>query len=269
MDVSSTGQNTPGRKRQQHSCVIVRETKARREDCGSQQAAPQDPSPSLAFGISLETHPLPSHGPPRSLLLPSPHTPAHPFTRSHMLTHTLTHRRPHTPTRACDTAFTLARHSHMQTLAEAQSCTRIHTRTLRAEAAGGPMSRPQRGTPPSRWPLLAASSVWYKALEGGIGKTSPFPLLFLSLSLLIWQSLLKVGHWVLATQSCPALPPVDCSPPGPSVHGILQTRILEWVALSSSRGFSGPRDRTWITRMQADSALSEPPLGECSSCHKD
>ena len=129
-------------------------------------------------------------------------------------------------------------------------------------------------TAPARHPTfpvapVGSQSVWYKALEGGIGKTSPFPLLFLSLSLLIWQSLLKVGHLVLATQSCPALPPVDCSPPGPSVHGILQTRILEWVALSSSRGLSGPRDRTWITRMQADSALSEPPLGECSSCHKD
>ena len=35
------------------------------------------------------------------------------------------------------------------------------------------------------------------------------------------------------TQSCPTLcDPVDCSPPGSSVHGILQTRILEWVAIS-------------------------------------
>ena len=30
--------------------------------------------------------------------------------------------------------------------------------------------------------------------------------------------------------------PVDCSPPGPSVHGIFQARILEWVALSFSKG---------------------------------
>ena len=40
--------------------------------------------------------------------------------------------------------------------------------------------------------------------------------------------------------------PVDCSPPGSSVHGILQARILEWVAISSCRGFSWPRDRTRI-----------------------
>ena len=41
--------------------------------------------------------------------------------------------------------------------------------------------------------------------------------------------------------------PVDCSPPGPSVHGILQARILEWVAISFSRGSSWPRDRTQIS----------------------
>ena len=40
--------------------------------------------------------------------------------------------------------------------------------------------------------------------------------------------------------------PVDCSPPGSSVHGILQGRILEWVALPFSRGSSQPRDRTCI-----------------------
>ena len=37
---------------------------------------------------------------------------------------------------------------------------------------------------------------------------------------------------------------VDCSPPGSSVHGILQARMLEWVAISSSRGSSWPRDQT-------------------------
>ena len=36
---------------------------------------------------------------------------------------------------------------------------------------------------------------------------------------------------------------LDCSPPGSSVHGILQARILEWVAVHSSRGSSRPRDR--------------------------
>ena len=38
--------------------------------------------------------------------------------------------------------------------------------------------------------------------------------------------------------------PMDCSLPGSSVHGILQVRILEWVAISFSRGSSQPRDQT-------------------------
>ena len=44
------------------------------------------------------------------------------------------------------------------------------------------------------------------------------------------------------SQSCPTLcRPVDCSPPGSSVQGILQAGILEWVATTSSRGSSRPR----------------------------
>ena len=44
-------------------------------------------------------------------------------------------------------------------------------------------------------------------------------------------------------QSCPILcDPVDHSPPGSSFHGILQARILKWVAMPSSRGSSWPRD---------------------------
>ena len=41
--------------------------------------------------------------------------------------------------------------------------------------------------------------------------------------------------------------PTDCSPPGPSVCGISQARILEWVTMSFSRGSSWPRDRTHIS----------------------
>ena len=48
-------------------------------------------------------------------------------------------------------------------------------------------------------------------------------------------------------QSCPTLcDPVDCSLPGSSVHGICQARILEWVAISFSRGSSQLRDWTWV-----------------------
>ena len=49
-------------------------------------------------------------------------------------------------------------------------------------------------------------------------------------------------------QACPTFQdPNDCSPPGSSVHGILQARILECFAISFSRGSSQPRDRTHIS----------------------
>ena len=52
-------------------------------------------------------------------------------------------------------------------------------------------------------------------------------------------------EWLLA---CPTLcDTMDCSPPGSSVHGILQARILEWVAIPFSRGYSRPwRDQTQV-----------------------
>ena len=48
-------------------------------------------------------------------------------------------------------------------------------------------------------------------------------------------------------------------PPGSSVHGILQARILEWVAIPFLRGPSQPRDQTQSPALQADSLRSEPP----------
>ena len=51
-------------------------------------------------------------------------------------------------------------------------------------------------------------------------------------------------------QSCPTLStPMDCSLPGSSVHGIFQARVLEWVAISFSRGSSQPKDRTQVSRI--------------------
>ena len=53
---------------------------------------------------------------------------------------------------------------------------------------------------------------------------------------------------VLVAQSCLTLCNLtDCSPPGFSAHGILQTRILEWIAIPFSRGSSQPRDRTRVS----------------------
>ena len=53
---------------------------------------------------------------------------------------------------------------------------------------------------------------------------------------------------VKVTQSCPILwDTMDYSPLGSSVHGLLQAKILEWVAISFSRKSSQPRDRTRIS----------------------
>ena len=52
----------------------------------------------------------------------------------------------------------------------------------------------------------------------------------------------------LVTQSCLTLrDPMDCSPPGSSVHGISQTRMLEWVVISFFRGSSQVRDQTHVS----------------------
>ena len=61
-------------------------------------------------------------------------------------------------------------------------------------------------------------------------------------------------HWVTYLYSCLVAKlcltlcnPMDCSPPGSSVHGIIPARILGWVAMPSSRGSSQSRDRTHIS----------------------
>ena len=64
----------------------------------------------------------------------------------------------------------------------------------------------------------------------------------------------------LVAQSCPTLcDPMDCSLPGSSVHGILQARILEWVAMPSSRGLPNPVMEPRSPALQEDSLPSEPP----------
>ena len=93
-------------------------------------------------------------------------------------------------------------------------------------------------------------SIWVSQLLN-----SPCWLLFFILSLEGWCS---SGFCLTKTlvgpvsaksfRSCPILcDPMDCSPPGSSVRGILQVRILEWIAMPSSRGSSQPRDRICVS----------------------
>ena len=56
--------------------------------------------------------------------------------------------------------------------------------------------------------------------------------------------------WSEVAQSCPTLcNPTDCSLPGSCVHGIFPARVLEWTAISFSRGSSWPKDRTRVSRI--------------------
>ena len=59
---------------------------------------------------------------------------------------------------------------------------------------------------------------------------------------------MKVKVKVLVAQPCLTVcDPTDCSPPGSSVYGVVQARILEWVAFSFSRGSFQPRDQTQVS----------------------
>ena len=68
--------------------------------------------------------------------------------------------------------------------------------------------------------------------------------------------------WVCVhAQSClPLCSPMDWRPPGSSVHGISQARILEWVAISSSRGSSPPSDRTLVSYIYLHWQVDSLPL---------
>ena len=59
---------------------------------------------------------------------------------------------------------------------------------------------------------------------------------------------------VLVTKLYPTLHPMDCSPPGSSIHGTVQAR-MEWDAISFSKGSSQPRDQTASPALQADFLL--------------
>ena len=70
----------------------------------------------------------------------------------------------------------------------------------------------------------------------------------LGLSLKRWLRNYQVEKGSEVAQSCPTLcDPMDWGLPGFSVHGIFQARVLEWVAISFSRGSSWPRDRTQVS----------------------
>ena len=77
------------------------------------------------------------------------------------------------------------------------------------------------------------------------------------------DSLPPVCMHAQVAQSCPTLCyPLDSSPPGSTVHGILQAWILEWVAMPSSRGSSWPRDWTHMSPALAGGFLTTSAIWE-------
>ena len=74
---------------------------------------------------------------------------------------------------------------------------------------------------------------------------------FIKVSTLPWAYPTQSLQVVMEVHTCSVVP--DCDPMGSSVHGIFQARILEWVAISFSRGSSQPRIKPRSPALQADS----------------
>ena len=98
--------------------------------------------------------------------------------------------------------------------------------------------------PPGK-PLTVISECYYVATYRAVY----MGLWFFSIYSTPLLSLIKITK-VLVAQLCATLcNPMDCSLPSSSVHGILQARILEWVAILFSRGSSWPRDGAWVNKV--------------------
>ena len=125
--------------------------------------------------------------------------------------------------------------------------TDIRAPTVWLEVLGLPCSR---RVPSGSLSVMYQVRTWH-GLENLPYWGSLSPLLFLMGKALELMS--SMGLWsqkvkVLGAQSCLTLwDPTDCSPSGSSVHGILQTRILEWAVISFSRRSSRPRDQTQVS----------------------
>ena len=97
--------------------------------------------------------------------------------------------------------------------------------------------------PSSQWchPAISSSVVLFSSCPQSLPASESFPTYFK----------IQVASFIenaMLLQLCPTLcDPMDCSLPGSSVHGILQARILEWVAVPSSRGSYQPRNQTQVS----------------------
>ena len=101
--------------------------------------------------------------------------------------------------------------------------------------------------------LFSCPHVALKSMQCHIFLDWWFPILD---SHVTWNTqILKMSNpwwwWFSCSVESNSCNPMDCSLPGFSVHGLLQARILEWVAIPFSRGSSQPRDGTWVSCIAA------------------
>ena len=128
---------------------------------------------------------------------------------------------------------------------------RCHSRTERVVFSG--IQKWQIKSP--HWRQALNRDLLFIFRFGFFGKECSFtrrPIISMSLFCEVSSSINTQVHSLIecCAQWCLTLcDHMDCSPPGSSVHGILQKRIPEWVAISSSRLHSWPRDWTCVSRV--------------------
>ena len=83
---------------------------------------------------------------------------------------------------------------------------------------------------------------------GSVSETGVWSARCLTTNVFLSEQMDVLRKWSEVAQSCLTLcNPMDCSLAGSPIHGIVQARVLEWVASSFPRGSSRPRDWTWIS----------------------
>ena len=120
--------------------------------------------------------------------------------------------------------------------------------------------------------ILQARTLEWVAVSFSKGSSQPRDQTCVSLSLALAGGFFTTsGTWERkseVTQTCPTLcDSVDCSPPGFSIHGVFQARMLEWVAISFSRGSSLPRDRTQVSCIEGRCFTLRATWEACTNLH--
>ena len=111
------------------------------------------------------------------------------------------------------------------------------------------------------WNLFIIQNINTAGLQFQGGRKPEWKMaLISSYTPLVLESVVEPLECVSAPSCLMACDPMDCSPPGSSVPGVFQARILEWVAISSSRGSLQPRDQTHVSCVSCIGQVDSLPL---------